>query len=53
MIVPWGITGPGIKNGFKMEEPNNTVNTAALLLYLFGVEQPTCWTGEVPFSIFK
>ena len=53
MIVPWGITGPGIKSGFKMEEPNNTVNTAALLLYLFGVEQPTCWTGEVPFSIFK
>ena len=53
MIVPWGITGPGIKKGFKMDEPNNTVNTAALLLYLFGVEQPTCWTGEVPFSIFK
>ncbi len=53
MIVPWGITGPGIKKDFKMDDPNNTVNTAALLLYLFGVEQPTCWIGEVPFSILK
>lgn len=28
MIVPWGITGPGIKKGFKITEANNTVNTA-------------------------
>ena len=32
--------------------PNNTVNTAATVLRLFGVEQPLCWTGEVPESIF-
>lgn len=52
MIVPWGIVGPGIRSG-KMEEPNNTVNTAATILYLFKVEQPLSWTGEVPYSIFK
>lgn len=53
MIVPWGITGPGIKVGMSMQEPNNTVNTAAIILYLFGVQPPLCWTGEVPKSLFE
>ena len=52
MIVPWGLTGPGIAKGIRMTEPNNTVNTAAVILRLFGVEQPKAWTGEVPASIF-
>lgn len=53
MIVPWGITGPGIKKGFKITEANNTVNTAATILQLFKIKQPLAWTGEVPKSIFK
>lgn len=53
MIVPWGITGPGIKKGFKITEANNTVNTAATILHLFKIKQPLAWTGEVPKSIFK
>ena len=53
MIVPWGITGPGIKKGFKITEANNTVNTAALILHLFKVKQPLSWTGEVIKTIFK
>lgn len=53
MLVPWGITGPGIKAEAAMQEPNNTVNTASIILYLFGVEQPLCWTGEVPESLFE
>ena len=52
MIVPWVIAGPGIKKGFSITEANNTVNTASTILHLFGVEQPLCWTGEVPMSIF-
>ena len=52
MIVPWGLTGPGIAKGLRMTEPNNTVNTAAVILRIFGVEQPKAWTGEVPASIF-
>lgn len=51
MIVPWGIVGPKIKKRMKMEEPNNTVNTASVILHLFRVEQPAGWTGEVPKSI--
>ena len=53
MLVPWGITGPGIRKGFKLNEPNNTVNTVAIILHLFKVKQPNVWTGEVPMSIFK
>lgn len=53
MIVPWVVEGPGIKQGFTIDEPNNTVNTASTVLHLFGVDQPLCWTGEVPMSIFK
>ena len=53
MIVACGITGPKIKKGFKIEEPNNTVNTASVILRLFKIKQPLSWTGEVPESIFK
>lgn len=53
MIVPWGIVGPRIKKGFEIKEPNNTVNTASVILKLFNVKQPLCWTGEVPMSIFR
>ncbi len=53
MIVPWIIQGPGIKEGFTIEEANNTVNTASTILHLFGQEQPLCWTGEVPYTMFK
>lgn len=53
MVVPWGITGPKIKKGLVIEEPNNTVNTASVILHLFKVKQPLPWVGEVPQSIFK
>lgn len=53
MIVPWGIKGPEITKGLKMEEANNTVNTGSVILHLFRVKQPTGWTGEVPATIFK
>ena len=53
MIVPWGITGPGIRTGFKRTEPNNTVNTAATILRLFNVDKPLSWTGEIPGSILE
>lgn len=53
MIVPWGIVGPGIARGKKIFEPNNTVNTASVILKLFRVKQPSCWIGKVPEFIFK
>lgn len=53
MIVPWGLTGPGIAQGLKMTDANNTVNTASVIAHLFGVEQPDEWTGEVPTCLFQ
>ena len=53
MTVPWIIEGSGIKENFTIDEPNNTVNTASTVACLFGLEQPKCWTGEVPWSIFR
>lgn len=53
MIVPWGIKGPDVLRGVTMSEANNTVNTATVILKLFGVEQPSYWVGEVPYTIFK
>jgi len=53
MVVPWMIQGPGIRKNFTIQEANNTVNTASTVLSLFGLEQPLCWTGEVPESIFE
>lgn len=53
MEVPWVIAGPGIKKGYRLTEPNNTVNTAATILYLFDCTQPLSWTGEIPMSIFN
>lgn len=53
MIVPWGIVGPGINKGIEVKEPNNTVNTATTILYLFKIKKPLSWIGEVPLSVFK
>lgn len=43
----------GIRKG-KLIEPNNSVNTATTIAYLFGIDTiPLSWTGEVPMSIFE
>ena len=52
MIVPWGISGPGIKRNFLISEPNNTTNTAPMLLHLFGGKPLPEWTGKVIESVF-
>lgn len=53
MLVPWGIVGPGIKKGYTITEPNNTVNTASTILRLFGIKQPAAWVGQVVEGIFR
>lgn len=53
MIVPWGITGPSIKKGYQITEPNNTVNTGSVILRLFKVKQPAAWTGQIVDGMFK
>lgn len=52
MVVPWGVVGPGIRQGHDLTL-NDTVNTSPLLLRLFGAkETPAHWTGKVPEAVF-
>lgn len=53
MEVPWCIAGPGIKRGVKMKAPNNTVNTAATIAYLFQCDLPAAWIGEIAEDAFE
>lgn len=53
MIVPWGVSGSGIIHGFRIKEPNNTINTAAVILNVFKCKIPLVWTSELPKSIYK
>ncbi len=46
MFVPWGVKGPGIKAGLKINDANNTVNTATAVLNIFGIKQPQSWIGQ-------
>lgn len=54
MLVPWAVTGPGIKKGTKLTEPNFNTNTGMVISWLFGCDSiPKSWVGQVPESIFE
>ncbi len=54
MTVPWAVTGPGIRKGQVLAEPDNNTNTSAVIWRLFGFSEKTkSWVGEVPESIFE
>lgn len=44
--IPWIISGPGIKEGFQIENWIDTYDTAPTLAYLLGLNAPKCWTGK-------
>ncbi|MEP6755274.1 MAG: ectonucleotide pyrophosphatase/phosphodiesterase [Chthonomonadales bacterium] len=52
MTIPWIIHGPGLKPGFKISAPVNTIDTAATALYVLGVKLPTDWTAKPVLSAF-
>lgn len=51
MDIPWSLRGPEIKPA-ALREQNFTVNTASMVAHLFGVEQPSIWSGNVLMSVF-
>lgn len=53
MLVPWAVTGPGIKRDVEMVDPSNNTNTAAVIARIFGIDNiPKSWVGQVPEFIF-
>lgn len=57
MLVPWGVTGPGIQSQFggkRLDFPNSNINTAWVIARIFNCHQiPVSWTGRVPEGIFE
>lgn len=46
MQTPWIIAGPGIITNRLIGQPNDVMNTAATIAYLFQLEVPYAWTGR-------
>ena len=54
MLVPWGVTGPGIRNGVTLDFPNSNMNTSWVISKIFGCDQiPASWTGRLPEGVFE
>lgn len=52
MLVPWGVTGPGIQRGKRLDYPNSNMNTAWVIARIFNCDQiPVSWTGRIPRGI--
>lgn len=54
MLVPWGVTGPGIQNGVTLDFPNSNMNTSWVISKIFGCDQiPASWAGRLPEGVFE
>ncbi len=45
--IPWIVSGPKVKPNHQL--PDHTINqydTAATIAYIFGLQQPDCWTAK-------
>src|SRR4051812_10308887 len=45
MVIPWIVSGPGIKRGHTIESPVSIVDTAPTIAYLMDLQIPDVWTG--------
>ncbi|UBM59056.1 alkaline phosphatase family protein [Marinilongibacter aquaticus] len=53
MLVPWMISGPGIRKNEQLQSPNSNANTAAVVAHLFQIKElPASCIGKVPSGIF-
>lgn len=54
MLVPWGVSGPGIKKGEVLKMPNSNVNTSLLVSEIFNCRDniPESWVGKLPTEVF-
>lgn len=54
MLVPWGVTGPGIRSGETLDFPNSNKNTAWVISKIFECDQiPASWAGRLPEGVFE
>jgi predicted AlkP superfamily pyrophosphatase or phosphodiesterase len=51
MNIPWLVWGEGVSGGSQVEQVR-TMDTAATVLWLLGVAEPTTWTGRAVAGAF-
>lgn len=52
MTVPVIFWGPGVKQGYSIEQPVSTLDVAPTILYALGIPQPDAWQGKPLTEIF-
>jgi predicted AlkP superfamily pyrophosphatase or phosphodiesterase len=50
--IPWILSGPGVRKGYKITSVVNQFDTAPTLAYLLGIIPPSCWSGKVIHDAF-
>ncbi len=44
--IPWIVAGPGVRQGYELQQPVNTYDTAATVLFVLGVKEPAAWIAK-------
>ena len=53
LLIPWVITGPGIKKNTVLKNNINTYDTAATIAYILNSKLPSAWIGKPVLEAFK
>ena len=53
MEAPLVFFGPGVKKGYKIEQPVVRYDTAPTIAYIFGAKCPDVWRGRAMVEIFE
>lgn len=51
VLIPWIITGPGIRKGHEIKDLVMTFDTGATIAWLLGLEMPEAWRGKPVMEI--
>jgi len=46
VLIPWIITGPGIRKGYEVKDLVMTFDTGATIAWLLDLEMPSAWRGK-------
>lgn len=53
MLIPWLVSGPGIRTGHEIRSPISLLDTAPTLARLLGIAPHRDWEGRCPEEIFS
>jgi predicted AlkP superfamily pyrophosphatase or phosphodiesterase len=53
MTIPWMVSGPNIRPGYRIGTPVNIIDTAPTIARLMDIPAHYTWEGRVPEEIFK